>query len=123
MATDSNTELLATPQSQGETAATHTNDPFVDQSAPRPNSGSLAALVAAIQQVRISTMATQPHLLHATNRLEHFILQFLHFEPSPDPPSRSFARASRWKVPMSDAPSFAHTLTGRATSAATNDGL
>jgi len=94
MATDSKTVLVATPQSQGETTATNTNDPFVDHSAPRPNRGSLAALVAAIQQVSISTMTTQPHLVHTTNRLEHFILQFLHFKPSPDAPSHSFARAS-----------------------------
>jgi hypothetical protein len=91
MATDSKTVLVATPQS--EMAATNTNDPFVDHSAPRHNRGSLEALVAAMQQVCSSTLATRSPLVHATSRLERFIVQFLHFKPSPDAPVRGLARA------------------------------
>jgi hypothetical protein len=122
MATDSKTVLVATPQS--EMAATNTNDPFVDHSAPRHNRGSLEALVAAIQQVYFSTMATRSPLVHATSRLERFIVRFLHFMPSPDAPVRGFSRTFHRKSSYLKRNILClHTLTGRATSAATNDGL
>ena len=92
MATDSKTVLVATPQN--ETSATNTNDPFVDHSVPRHNRGSLEALVAAIQQVSCSSMATQSPQVHVTSRLEHFVTQLLHFKPSPDAPNQNFAQAS-----------------------------
>ena len=63
MAANPDTVLVTTPQS--ETVATNSNDPFVDRSTPRHNRGSLAALVAAIQQVSCFMTAPRLHQAHA----------------------------------------------------------
>jgi hypothetical protein len=115
MTTNPSNVLVATPP--GEAAST-VNDPFIDRSTPRQNRGSLAALVAAIQQV-------SHHIIHYTLSAHLRLASFSSILPynqltaplHPLSPDHGFAQ-SHAKRSRGCRASFAHTLTGCATTAA-----
>jgi hypothetical protein len=75
MTTNPSNVLVATPPSE---ATSTINDPFIDRSTPRHNRRSLAALVAAIQQVSHILSTTSFRTFEACKFLKHSTVQSTH---------------------------------------------
>jgi hypothetical protein len=117
MTTNPSNVLVDTPPSE---ATSTINDPFIDRSTPRHNRGSLAALVAAIRQV---SQHITHHKFSAHSRLASFSSILPYNQPAaplrPLSPDHSLAQSHARSLCGCRA-SFAHTLAGCATSAASN---